>query len=101
MSLCEDTKLSITTSGFRAKKATPKSSSFTEDFCKIFPIKNVVPRKLTEIMILKRKNVGKKNCKPTYDKGTVKTSQVGPYGNNLCVQCMNESIGSAGKSNAL
>lgn len=80
ISLWEDTKLSITTNGFKAKKATLKISLFGDIFFKILPIKNTVPKKLTDISALKRKNVGRKNCKPTKDKGTVRKSHVGPYG---------------------
>ena len=56
---------------------------------------------MAEISILKRKNVGRRKLKPKNDSGTVKKSQVGPYGKYLWVQCIKESIGSEGKSNAL
>jgi hypothetical protein len=83
ISLCPDTKLSAITRGFKAKKAIPNNSFFAEVFFNILPIKYTVPRKLTEISILKRKNVGRKNCRPIKDNGTVKPSQTGPYGKSL------------------
>lgn len=82
ISLWEETKLSITTSGFKAKKTMPKISLSGVNFFKIFPIKKTAPKKLIDISILKRKNVGRKNFNPI-DKGTVKPSQVGPYGKSL------------------
>src|SRR3989338_4383314 len=72
ISLCEETKLSIITKGFSAKKATPKTSSLGFTFLKIFPMKYAVPRKDKDIRVLKRKKVGRKNCNPRKDNGVVR-----------------------------
>jgi arginine/lysine/ornithine decarboxylase len=80
ISLCDETKLSITTNGLSAKKTKPKTSVFGDIFRRILLTKKAVPIKLKDVSALKRKNVGRKNCMPTKDKGTVNPSQVGPYG---------------------
>ena len=56
------------------------SSFFADIFLTIFPIKNAVPKKLNEVRVLKRKNVGKKTFNPIKDKGIVSDIQSGPYG---------------------
>jgi hypothetical protein len=80
ISLWAETKDSITTSGFRAKKTRLKVEFSSFIFLDIFSIKKQQNKNADTARNLKRKKVKRKILRPKNDNGIETASQNGPYG---------------------